>query len=138
MKAKLIDRSSYYRGVLVLIGRDRIIHPDEQKLALEIGRLLDFDKRFCEAAIADLLENEHINEDPIFFDEREIAECYLRDGLRISLVDNELDTREMAWLDTVARANKLPDGWLKKEYEKIRQSAPGSPAPEDYEIRRYL
>jgi len=138
MKASLIDRSNYFRGMLVLIGRDRIIHPGERKLALELGRLLDFDKRFCEAAITDLLENKHINANPIFFDERRIAECYLRDGLRVSLIDSELDAREMAWLEDVARANKLPDGWLKKEYGKIEQVDPEALKPENYEIRRYL
>jgi len=138
MKASLIDKSNYFRGMLVLIGRDRIIHPGEQKLALEFGRLLDFDKLFCETAIANLLENEHINEDPIFFDEREIAECFLRDGLKISLIDGELDAREMAWLATVARTNKLPDDWLKKEYEKIRKADPSEPASENFEIRRHL
>lgn len=138
MKASLMDRGSYYRGMLVLIGRDRIIHPEERKQALELGTLLDFDERFCEAAIANLLENEHINEDPIFFDERKIAECYLRDGLRVSLIDNELDAREMAWLETVARTNKLPAGWLKKEYEKLRNAGQQRSEPAKYEIRRYL
>jgi hypothetical protein len=138
MKASLIDRSNYYRGMLVLIGRDRIVHPDERKLAIELGRLLDFDKRFCEAAIADLLENVHINEDPIFFEERKIAECYLRDGLKVSLIDNELDAREMGWLDTVARVNRLPEGWVQKEYEKISPGGPKASTPADYEIRKYL
>jgi hypothetical protein len=133
-----MDRGSYYRGMLVLIGSDRIIHPEERKLALEFGTLLDFDKRFCEAAIADLLENEHINKNPIFFDERKIAECYLRDGLRVSLIDNELDAREMDWLETVARANKLPDNWLKKEYEKLREAGREESESANYEIRRYL
>ena len=138
MKASLIDRSNYYRGLLVLIGRDRIVHPDEQKLAIEFGRLLDFDKRFCEAAIGDLLENVHINEDPIYFDERKILECFLRDGLKVSLIDRELDAREMGWLDAVARANKLPEGWVKREYEKISKHGRKESTPEDYEIRKYL
>jgi len=138
MKASLIDRSNYYRGLLVLIGQDRIIHPDEHTLVLQFGKILNFDKRFCEAAIADLLDNEHINENPIFFDERKIAECFLQDALRLSLIDNEAHTRELAWLETIARANKLSEDWLKKEYRKIREVGLPELTPENSEIQRFL
>jgi hypothetical protein len=138
MKASLLDRSNYYRGLLVLIGRDRIIHPDEHKLMLQVGMMLDFDKRFCEAAITNLLENEHINEDPILFDDREMAECFLRDALKISLVDQELDSREFAWLQNVARTNEIQYEWLENERRLITETALQEYSPESFEIYRYL
>ncbi|MEJ2109341.1 MAG: hypothetical protein P8Z37_05400 [Acidobacteriota bacterium] len=138
MKASQIDRSNYFRGLLVLIGRDRIIHPTEHNLALQFGKALDFEKRFCEATIADLLDNEHINEDPIIFDEHKIAECFLRDALKFSLIDKEIHSREMAWLEIIARTNNLPDDWLEKEYRKIKKTALDAFTPETSEIYRYL
>lgn len=138
MKASLLDRSNYYRGMLVLIGRDRIIHPAEHKLMLQVGGMLDFDKRFCEAAIANLLENKHINEDPIHFEAREMAECFLRDALKVSLVDKDLHVRELAWLQNVARTNEIPDDWLENERRLVMETALQEYSPESLEIYRYL
>lgn len=138
MKASLIDRSSYYRGLLVLIGRDRIIHPDEHRLMLQFGRMLDFDRRFCEAAIADLLDNEYINETPIHFDDPELAECFLRDAVRISLIDREIHDYERNWLNIVAKANNLSVDWLDNEYARIQQTPSPDTSPDSFEIYKYL
>ena len=138
MKASLIDRSNYYRGLLVLIGRDRIIDPSEHQLMLQLGKVLDFDTRFCEAAIDDLLENKHINEDPISFDEPEIAECFLRDALRLALIGKDIHSRELAWLKTIARTNNLTDEWLENERRLTREMPNAGEPPENFEIQQYL
>jgi len=138
MKASLMDRGKYYRGLLVLIGRDRIIDPRERELMLQFGKMLDFDKRFCEAAIADLLENKHINEEPILFEESAIAECYLRDALRLALIDEGIHSKELAWLKTVARANKLTDQWLDEECRRLGKEQHTKNPPESFEIHQYL
>ena len=41
MKASLMDRGNYYRGLLVLIGRDRIIDSREHELMLQLGKILE-------------------------------------------------------------------------------------------------
>ncbi len=138
MKADLIDRSNYFRGMLVLIGRDRIIHSRERELVLQFGKALDFDMRFCEATITDLLENKYINEEPILFDAREMAECFLRDGFRLSLADMEIHSQEIAWLKTVALANNLPDDWIKNEYQKLKDTRPEELIFENFDIHQYL
>ena len=138
MKASLIDRSSYFRGLLVLIGKDRIIDPNERRVMLEIGKMLDFDTRFCETAIAGLLDNEHIDDTPIVFDDPEIAKCFLRDGLKLALVDKNVHISEQAWLTTVARANKFTDAWLEEEIRSIEKERDAENLPENYEIRKYL
>ena len=138
MKASLMDRGNYYRGLLVLIGRDRIIDSREHELMLQLGKMLDFDIRFCEAAITDLLDNEHINEKPILFDEPAIAECFLRDGLKLALADKEIHAQELSWLKTIARANKLTDDWLDKECRSLLGNKDTDIQPPSFEIRRYL
>jgi hypothetical protein len=138
MKASLRDRSNYFRGLLVLIGRDRIIHPGENTLTMGVGKILDFDRRFCEAAVKDLLGNEHINENPITFEERVIAECFLRDALRMALIDNDIHSRELAWLKTVAGANDLPGQWMEGEYRKLGKIGLSEITPESLEINKYL
>jgi hypothetical protein len=126
MSLPLLDRSNYYKGLLVLAGKDRIVDPRERELVIRVGGILDFDKRFCEAAIDDLLRNPHITDEPIMFPTREIAECFLRDGLRLAIVDEEIHPQELAWLQTIARVNGLTTEWLDAEAKRLREKE-GSP-----------
>ena len=138
MKASLMDRGKYYRGLLVLIGRDRIIDPKEHALMLQFGKILDFDEHFCETAIASLLENKHISDEPILFDDRPIAKCFLRDALRLACIDKEIHSHELSWLKIVARANRLPDTWLDKELRNLEKIPFTGAQPESFEIHRYI
>ena len=138
MKASLIDRGKYYRGMLVLIGQDRIVDPREHKLMLQFGKMLDFDKRFCEAAIADLLDNKYINDEPIHFDESAIAECFLRDALRLAFIDKEIHSQELSWLKKIARSNNLTGAWLEQELRRLQKEKISETSPESFEIHQYL
>jgi hypothetical protein len=134
----LLDRSYYYKSLLILIRRDRTIDSRERELMMRIGKMLDFDPRFCEAAIEDVLRNRHIRDEPVIFPDRRIAECFLHDGLRLALVDEEMHPQELSWLKTVARSNHLETGWLDAEVERLRLSReePGETRPLD--IQQYL
>lgn len=112
MKLTLVDRGNYYRGLLVLSGRDRIVEPSEREFMLRIGTMLDFEKRFCEAAIDDLIINAHLTREPVVFSSTAIAECFFHDALRLALVDGDLHPSELRWLRRVAHANGLTDEWL--------------------------
>ncbi len=118
MKVSQLDRSIYFKGLLILIGRDRVIDPRERELILRAGRILDFETRFCAAAIDDLLRNQHITHDPVIFSGRQIAECFLRDSIRLSLIDNKVHPHELAWLKAVALANDLSEKWLEEEMRR--------------------
>jgi len=133
-----LDRSNYYRGLLVLMGKDRIIDPRERELVLQFGRILDFDKRFCEAAIDDLLDNAYITDEPVIFSNRRTAECFLRDGFRLALVDEELHPQELLWLKGVAQANGLTDEWLDAEVKRLQQKKGSFDLPASLEIQQYL
>jgi len=115
------DRSSYYKGLLILMGRDRIIDSRERDLMLRVGEILDFDKRFCEAAIDELLRNQNITHDPVVFSDPEIARCFLRDAIRLALVDDEVHHHEFVWLRNVSRVNGFPDQWLNNELAAFHQ-----------------
>ncbi len=115
MKAPLLERSKYYKGLLVLMGRDRIIDPRERELMILIGGILDFDSRFCEAAIDDLLRNKYITDQPVIFSDREMLRCFLHDAVRLALVDGEIHPQELSWLRAIVRANGLTDEYLEAE-----------------------
>jgi hypothetical protein len=107
-------------------------------MMLRIGKLLDFDKRFCDAAIDDLLLNPHLTRSPILFSSREIAECFLSDAIRLALVDEEMHRLEWNWLKTVASTNNIPEEWLEGEVKRRR----GNEAPLELSsrlaIQKYL
>jgi hypothetical protein len=88
---------------------------------LRLGAILDFDRRFCESAIDDLLRNPHITNEPVTFSDRETAICFLRDGIRLALVDSEINPKELAWLNAVARANGLTEAWVERELQQAQQ-----------------
>ena len=115
MTLPLKDKSDYFKGLLVLSRRDRLINDEERNLLIKIGGILDFDKRFCEATIDDLLVNTNISRDPIVFPDENLKECFFRDALRLALSDGDLHPAEYRWLRQTAQAN----GWSKQRLDKI-------------------
>jgi hypothetical protein len=99
---------------MILIRKDRIINEAERKVMLRLGELLGFDRHFCEETIKQILTNEHITEQPPRFSDRYVAQCFIRDGLKLSLVDGRIHRAEFSWLEAVAKENGLNDAWLGK------------------------
>lgn len=114
-----LDRSNYFRGLLVLAREDKKISSKEIALMEEVGRRLGFEKRFCREAIDNILVNEHINPDPPKFSSKVLAEVFLRDAIRLSLLDLELDPHELDWLKKVAEKNKLSRDWFDSALTKL-------------------
>jgi len=112
MKIPLWDRGKYYRGLLVLIRKDRIVSAREQELMLRLGQALDFDKRFCETAMNELVKNPHIKDEPMVFSDKSTAESFVRDAVSLASVDGDIHTKELHWLKAVAEANGLRDDWV--------------------------
>ena len=119
-KIPLVERGNYYRGLLVLIRRDRVISSRERELMIRLGQLLDFDRRFCEAAIDDLLKNAHIKDKPMRFSDRKTAESFLHDAILVAQIDGELHPKELAWLKAVADENGLKSKWLNSEIKVLQ------------------
>jgi hypothetical protein len=138
MALSLIERSNYYRGLLVLSGKDKIIDPRERELMLKIGKMLDFEKRFCEAAIDDLLVNTHIMKEPVLFSNPSIAECFFRDAVRLALIDGDLNPQELRWLRKVAQANGRTDQWLDTIIRDYQAKKEPLDQPVALEIQHYL
>lgn len=112
MKITLQDRSLYFKGLLLLIGKDRLVTEQEKQIMMRIGRSLDFEREFCETAINDILENRHITHEPPAFSSRELAGKFVRDGLRMALADGHVHPAEVAWLKTTAAHNGLDGVWF--------------------------
>jgi hypothetical protein len=74
---------------------------------MRLGADLGFDEKFCEDAIRSIMTNQHIVDEPPRFSDPHVARCFIRDGIRLSLIDGEAHETELAWLKTVASVNAL-------------------------------
>ena len=118
------DKGNYFRGLLILIGKDNIIEDVERAKILEIASRLGFDPKFCNDAVSEFLDNEFISNQPPKFSSTILTKGFLIDAISLSLVDNELHTEELLWLKNVAKKNKIEDSWLDNQLRNIVTELP--------------
>jgi hypothetical protein len=138
VKLPLLIRSHYYKALLVLIRRDRTIDAREKELMLKIGAILDFDKRFCEAAIDELTSNTHITREPFVFPDEEIRKCFFRDALRVAYADGYLHPAELRWLRRMANANGRSNQWLNSLIRDFRKKLASWDSEAPLDIQKYM
>ncbi|MCL4549993.1 MAG: hypothetical protein M1495_15655 [Bacteroidetes bacterium] len=138
MEIKIQDKSNYLRSILILIGKDGKIGKAERQMVLKLSHILGFSKSFCEEAVNDLLENEYIIDDPPLFSDKEIAEAFLKDGIRIAFADKGIHLYEMNWLKAVGDKNNISPEWQLSEFEKIQKSTSAKTSEKQFEIAKLL
>ena len=116
------DRSSYLKGLLILVGKDKIIAEYERNQLMVVSKILGFDPNFCVDAINDLLENEYIIEEPPAFSHIEIAKAFIKDGIRIAFSDK----------------NTIDAGWGMTEFEKFKMSDRDNTSQNEFEISKLV
>jgi hypothetical protein len=132
------DKSSYLKGLLILVGKDKIIAEYERTLLIEVSNILGFDPEFCKEAINELLENEYIIEEPPAFSDKEIAEAFIKDGIKIAFADKELHLYELNWLKAVSDKNEIEARWGMTEFENFKNLNPNSSSKMDFEISKLV
>ena len=125
MKITLMDRSLYFKGLMLLIRKDRAIGEGEKVMMMRIGRLFSFERRFCQEVIAEILTNRHVVDEPPLFSEPAIARCFLQDGLKLALVDGQIHDKEWQWLKATAARNHLDQSWCEALLQEISGHAEG-------------
>jgi uncharacterized membrane protein YebE (DUF533 family) len=128
MKVSLADHGMYYRGLLILIRTDHAIDNAERAMMMRIGRALRFEESFCAEAIREILDNEFIPDDPPRFSDPEIARSFIRDGIRLALVDGNIDQAERTLLNTVAGMHHLDENWVTTTIDQIMAEEKTAPA----------
>jgi hypothetical protein len=113
------EKSNYFRGMLILMKMDRRIDNAEKDLLIKIGKTLGFEKNFCLTAIKELLDNEFISEDIPIFSNEEYAKCFIQDGLRLAVSDNELNPNELNYLKKTLLLNNLEENWFKEKIKNL-------------------
>ena len=112
MNISIVDASNYFRGLLLLIRKDRKVTDSEVALMKRIGKALGFEPEFCDQAIRGILENDHIHEQPPKFSSRDVAVKFIEDGLTMAYADNEIHPAEEEWLRFVAELHRIDLQWF--------------------------
>jgi len=133
-----IDKSNYLRGLLLLIGKDELVTDEEKNFIIRLGLNLGFEHKFCVNAVNDLLENENIIENPPVFSRKEIAECFIKDGIRLACIDNEMHQFELQWLSSIAKVNKLDEIHIEELFDSNKCEMARLEADEDWEIKKMI
>ena len=134
---EILDKSNYFKALLVLGGKDRKISQNERDIMLKIGTMLGFEKEFCNNAINEILVNKYIIPDPPKFSDAKIAESLIIDGLKLALSDRELNKEEFEYLSSIAEKNGISKNWLKNQIEKELYKD-GNSSKADFKIVQYL
>lgn len=123
MNFTLLDKSNYLRGLLIIARKDNQLTNPEKSILKSISEKLGFASDFYEETIKNLLVNKHIAEEPIKFSDKEIAESFVSDGLKLAFSDKQIHGSEIEWLRETALINSLEQTWFEKEQLKFsRQS----------------
>lgn len=112
MQMTLADRSNYFKGLLLLARKDNIIADEEKAVLLRLGQILQFNREFCEQTIHYLLSNPHMDDSAPLFSNKECAELFLLDGIKVAFADHNLHQKEYAWMLEVAQQNGISSEWL--------------------------
>jgi hypothetical protein len=131
-----MDKSNYFRGLLVLIGKDKDISQNESDLIKKLGNILGFNHEFVNSAIKDILKNKYVIEEPPLFSSYNLAEIFLKDGIKAALVNSVLNLDQVKWLQATAVKNNLSIQWLFIELENHLEN--GTPPEKNFEIQKYL
>lgn len=126
MELTQFDRSNYLKGLLILVGKDKVVSKNERNNFIKLSKVLGFDQEFSEDAIDELLENEYISQEPPKFSNKEIAEAFVLDGIRLAFSDNEMKPVVLDWIESVADKNNLDKskGWnLFTHFEQLQSES---------------
>ncbi len=132
-----LDRSNYFKGLLVLVGKDKDITQNESEIIKKIGNILGFNHDFVDTAIKNFFKNKYIIEEPPLFSNYNIAEIFLKDGIRVALINKVLNIDQIKWLTAAALKNKLSIQWLFIELENLLEDN-NSGLETIFEIQKYL
>jgi uncharacterized tellurite resistance protein B-like protein len=121
MRITVLDGSNYFRGLLLLVRKDRKIDKSEAQMIKRIGKTLGFEREFCENAVHEIMENTHILDAPPEFSSKDVAMKFIRDGFAVALSDADIHPAEEEWLRSTAEKNGLEEDWFQRESLKARE-----------------
>lgn len=122
MKFNLIDKSNYFRGLLIVIRKNKTVTESASRTVKRIAAVLDLNQDFVDISLKNLLVNEYIVEEPPKFSDCLIAEIFIKDAINLALSDGILSLLQIQWLMNTAQKNNLSKQWVFVEFEDFINS----------------
>ncbi len=123
MELTLMDKSNYLKGLLVVAKKDNQLTEPEKKIIRNIAFKLGFATDFYEDTLKSLLANKYIEEKPIKFSNKKIAELFVTDGLKLAFSDQMVSEKEIDWLKATAEENEIDGGWFEEKMKKNKDTS---------------
>jgi hypothetical protein len=123
MRINIKDGSEYFKGLLLLMRKDRKVSDSEILLVKRLGKRLGFEESFCHNAIMEILENEYIKDAVPEFSSKELAIKFIKDGFTLTLSDKESHPSEVEWLISAAAKNGIKPNEVNRIKEQITLSS---------------
>ncbi len=114
-----LDRSNFFKGLLILLGKEKKLTKAECEMLTQIAKSLGFNSEFADNAIKEFLGNKFIIEEPPVFSDCNFAEIFIRDGMKLALSDKILNFDQIEWLSKTALKNNLSKQWVFIELESV-------------------
>ena len=137
MNIDQIDKSNYFKGLLILIGTTRKITEIEKIAISDVARILGFGNNFVDTAMDELFGNQYIIAEPPRFSNHILAEIFIRDGMRVAFANQVLHLYELQWLARFAVNNNFSKQWFFIELEQYLDKSTQI-QENSFEIQKYI
>jgi hypothetical protein len=137
MNIDQIDRSNYFKGLLILIGTTRKITETERIAIRDVAEILGFGYNFVTNAMDELFGNQYIIAEPPRFSNHILAEIFIRDGMRVAFSNKILHLYELQWLARFAVNNNFSKQWFFIELEQYLDNNTQT-QENSFEIQKYI
>jgi hypothetical protein len=137
MRINPLDTSNYFRGLLVLVSREKQINQKERTLLKKIGRILGFNQNFIDSAIDDLSNNKYVKTEVPLFSNCEVVELFLKDGIKLAFANDTLTIKQIEWLMAIAIRNRISKQWFFIELENYIENC-STEYNEEFELPKYF
>ena len=119
MSLNIMDRSLYFKGLLILSRIDKNVSTQEKEILKNVGNSLGFNKEFSESTINEVVNNKHLKDEPLKFSNQQIANMFLRDAIKLAFCDSNLDEKEYNWILECAKMNEIPEKRIKEKITSL-------------------
>ncbi len=107
MEMNQIDKSNFFRGLLLLVSKDNKISQSEKEIILSIGKRFGYSTDYCLQSVNEILVNKYVSHKPPKFTEKATAEQFINLSIQIAVLDYNLHIEEIHWIIDTATVNHI-------------------------------
>lgn len=117
MQIPVRDRSNYLKGLFITAKLDKQLNQIEKDILKKISDKLGFANDFYEETIRGLLANKYLNEEPLKFSDKKIAESFINDAIKLACSDAVVTEAETNWIKQTAKLNGISLEEVEKKFK---------------------